>query len=85
MRTVVIVLLDPAGDAQFGLVEALVLVEPHNRQFPVIASASKREGVARSSPANDPSVASFSSHIRKQFRTVGISDSDDHQRQSVAR
>ena len=29
MRTVVIVLLDPASDAQLGLVEALVLVEPH--------------------------------------------------------
>ena len=29
MRTVVIVLLDPARDAQLGLVEALVLVEPH--------------------------------------------------------
>ena len=29
MRTVVIVLLDPASDAQHGLVEALVLVEPH--------------------------------------------------------
>src|SRR5208282_3417499 len=29
MRTVVIVLLDPAGDAQLGLVESLVLVEPH--------------------------------------------------------
>jgi hypothetical protein len=29
MRTVVIVLLDPASDALLGLVEALVLVEPH--------------------------------------------------------
>ena len=29
MRTVVIVLLDPARDALPGLVEALVLVEPH--------------------------------------------------------
>ena len=29
MRTVVIVLLDPARDAPLGLVEALVLVEPH--------------------------------------------------------
>ena len=28
MRTVVIVLLDPACDAQFGLAEVLVLVEP---------------------------------------------------------
>ena len=29
MRTVVIVLLDPAGDAQLGLVEVLIFVEPH--------------------------------------------------------
>jgi hypothetical protein len=29
MRTVVIVLLDPAGDALLGLIEVLVLVEPH--------------------------------------------------------
>ena len=29
MRTVVIVLLDPASDAQLGLVEVLVFVEPH--------------------------------------------------------
>jgi hypothetical protein len=51
----------------------------------VIASASKREGVARSSPAIDPFVASFSSHIRKQFHNVGISDSDDLRRPVVAR
>ena len=29
MRTVVIVLLDPAGDAALGLVEFLIFVEPH--------------------------------------------------------
>ena len=29
MRTVVIVLLDPVGDALPGLLEVLVLVEPH--------------------------------------------------------
>ena len=29
MRMVAIVLLDPASEAQFGLVEGLVLVEPH--------------------------------------------------------
>src|ERR1039458_9408322 len=29
MRTVVIVLFDPTSDAQLGLVEVLVLVEPH--------------------------------------------------------
>ena len=29
MRTVVIVLLDPTSDAPLGLVEVLVLVEPH--------------------------------------------------------
>lgn len=29
MRTVVIVLFDPAGDAQLGLVKILVLVESH--------------------------------------------------------
>jgi hypothetical protein len=29
MRTIVIVLLDPAGDAQLGLFEVLIFVEPH--------------------------------------------------------
>ena len=29
MRTVVIVLFDPTSDAELGLVEVLVLVEPH--------------------------------------------------------
>jgi hypothetical protein len=29
MRTVVIVLLDPTSDALLGLVEVLILVEPH--------------------------------------------------------
>ena len=48
-------------------------------------SAPRREGVARSSPATDQSVASFSSHIRKQFHKVGISDSGDHRRQRVAK
>jgi hypothetical protein len=56
-----------------------------NGDFPVIERASRREGFSRSSPATDQSVASFSSHIRKQFRTVGIFDSDVHRRRSVAR
>jgi hypothetical protein len=29
MRTVVVVLLDPAGDAVSGLIEVLIFVEPH--------------------------------------------------------
>src|ERR1700675_529570 len=83
MRTVVIVLLDPACDAQFGLVEVLVLVEPHLLFFqaamkPFDVAVALGMVVSRAAVRDAQPVQGFDITRRRKLRAVVSRQSQTH-------